>query len=248
MKKNILSPIAVLTLSGFMMYGCASSAETTDATAMEQATYSETERMAGRTSDDEGLMAAEQEGQVLDVLVVEETAVVPVGTIAITALALENPVDINDMFDDIDDTEQYSVMELARKSPNLSTFVKLIEQAGLEDDVERLDEMTFLAPTNEAFAKLSKDKLSKLLLTENRALLSALVQAHILPSEVRSNQLQSNTRIRMTDQSYLPVSTDNSGTITTVGNAQLVRTDVEASNGRIHVLDSVILPSAVEQL
>ena len=241
MMKNILKPVAVMTLSTFVLSGCASSAETTDATAMEQeATYSETERMAGSTTD--------EEGQILDVLVVEEKAMVPVGTIAVTALALENPVPIDDMFDDIDDTEQYTVMELARKTPNLSTFVKRIEQAGLENDLERLDKMTFFAPTNEAFAKIPEDKLAKLLLTDNSAVLSAMIQAHILPSEVGSGQLQSNTRIRMTDQSYLPVSTDNSGTITSVGNAQLIKTDVEASNGRIHVLDSVIMPSAVVDL
>lgn len=244
--KNILKPIAVMAMSTFVMYGCASSGETTDATAMEEeATYSETERMAGTTTEE---TTTDEEGQVLDVLVVEEKAVVPVGTIAVTALALENPVPIDDMFDDIDDTEQYTVMELARKSPNLSTFVKLIEQAGLENDLERLDKMTFFAPTNEAFAKIPKDKLSKLLLTDNRAILSAMVQAHILPSEVASGQLQSNTRIRMTDQSYLPVNTDNNGTITSVGNAELIKTDVEASNGRIHVLDSVIMPSAVVDL
>jgi uncharacterized surface protein with fasciclin (FAS1) repeats len=238
--KNILKPIAVMTLSAFVMYGCAGSRETTDATAMADATYSETERMAGIASD--------AEGEIWDVLVVEETAVVPVGTIAATALLMENPVEIDDMFEDIEETEQFTALELARKTPNLSTFVTLIEQAGLEDDLERLDQMTFFAPTNEAFAKLPKDKLSKLLLTENRPLLSAMMQAHILPSEVVSGQLQSNVRIRMTDQSYLPVGTDHAGTITTVGNAQLIKSDVRASNGRIHVLDSVILPSAVVAL
>ncbi|WP_066625473.1 fasciclin domain-containing protein [Rufibacter roseus] len=179
----------------------------------------------------------------LDVLVIEEQVMVPLATLSVTALPMTNSVDIDDMFDNVGDTESYTTFELAKKSPNLSTFVMLIERANLADDLERVENLTLFAPTNEAFAKLPKEKLQSLLSSENTALLSSVLQAHILASDVSSARLDNNTRIRVSDKSYIPVDRTMSGTVTTVGGAQIVKSDVEASNGRIHVIDSVILPS-----
>ena len=233
MKKIIKKPLAVMMLAAFTMYGCSSSNETTNATAMDGTTMSETAAMGGNTMDQNEL----------EVLVVEEQVMVPVATVDITALAMNNPVEVNDMFEDLGDTEQYDVLTLARTNPNLSTFVKLIEQANLVDDLQRVEELTLFAPTNEAFAKMPKDKLESLLLSDNVAQLSRMLQAHVLTSEVTSLQLEDNTRIRVTDDSYIPIESRMAGNVTLVGGAQIVKGDIEASNGRIHVIDNVIMPS-----
>ncbi|GEO03745.1 hypothetical protein AAE02nite_14090 [Adhaeribacter aerolatus] len=191
-----------------------------------------------------GGLAAENQGKQLDVLVVKEQVLVPVATLSVTALAMENPEDINDMFDKVDDTEKYDVLTLARKSPNLSTFVKLLEQANLADDIQRVEHVTLFAPTNEAFARMPKDKLKTLLSSENTALLSTMLQSHIIASDVSSGALRDNSRIRVTDNSYIPIGQPGtSGTNVTVGGAELVKSDIEAANGRIHVIDKVLLPS-----
>lgn len=217
-----------MTLSTFVLFGCASSEETT---AMEDTSMSETETMAGDMTD-EGF----------EVLVVEEQVTVPIVTLPVTALVMENPVEVDQMFEDIDDTERYDVLELARKSPNLSTFVKLIEQAQLVDDMKRVEKLTLFAPTNEAFAKLPKAELEKLLLGDNYAALARTMQNHIVASDISSSQIQNNGRIRVTETSYIPLESNNNFGIIRIGGAQVIKSDIEASNGRIHVIDAIISP------
>lgn len=231
MKKNFLKPIAVMTLSTFVMYSCASSGENT--TAMEDTTISKTETMAGDITDQQGIA----------VMVIEEQVTVPIATLSTTALVLENPVEIDQMFEDIDDTEKYDVLELAKTSPNLSTFVKLIEQAQLKDDMQRVEKLTLFAPTNEAFAKLPKAELEKLLLGDNYASLARMLQNHILSSEMSSVQLQENDRINITEDKYIPIDSDTNLGTTRIGGAQIIKSDIKASNGRIHVIDAIITPT-----
>ncbi|WP_276499170.1 fasciclin domain-containing protein [Pontibacter litorisediminis] len=231
MKKRIIVPMA-LAATMLFGFGCASSNDTmnNDTSAMDSdMSMSETQTMAGNEPD---------------AVVVEESvvAVQPIATISSTTLSMENTTPLDDMFENVDDTEQYDVMELAKMEPNLSTFVTLVEQSGLQSDLDRLDEYTVLAPTNEAFAKLPKDKLETLLMSENRAVLKSILQAHILPNEIASTQFENNSRIQVGEDSYIPVSVGVNNTNITVGGAQLVKTNIEASNGVIHVIDNVILP------
>ncbi|MCX2739710.1 fasciclin domain-containing protein [Pontibacter anaerobius] len=237
MKKRTIIPMA-LAATMLFGFGCASSSDTMDdTTAMDSdMTMSETQTMAGNTED-------------ADAVVVEESvvAVAPVATLSTTSLSLENTVEIDNMFENIDDTEQYDVLELAKMEPNLSTFVTLMEQANLKSDLDRLEEYTLFAPTNEAFAKIPKEKLESLLLSENKAQLMRVLQAHVLPSEVSSMQFQNNSRIQMSEDSYIPVEVGVNNTNIRVGGAQVIRPNIEGSNGVIHVIDSVILPEDVQE-
>lgn len=230
MKKKMIIPAV---LAATMLFGCASSNDNMNTTAMDDdMSMSETQTMAGNAEDAE-------------TVVVEESivAVAPVATLSTTELTMENTVEVDEMFEDIDDTEQYDALTLAKMNPNLSTFVKLIEQAELVDDLQRLDKFTLFAPTNEAFSKLPKEKLEMLLMSDNKAKLMQVMQAHVLPNEVSSLQLEDNTRIQMAGDTYIPVETGINNSYVTVGGARIVKNDIEASNGVIHVIDSVILPS-----
>ena len=251
MKKKTIIPVA---FAAAMLFGCASSNDTMDdTTAMDETTMSETQSMGGVAPEEvreEMAEAKEEVAEAVDAatiktLVIERDIVVPVATVAITALPMENPVEVNDMFEDIDETENLSVLDLARKSPNLTTFVKLLEQADLVQDIERLDELTLFAPTNEAFAKMDKEKLETLLLPENQAKLMWMLQAHMLPNKVSSMQFNTTQRIEMTEDSYIPVDVSLGGTNVLIGGASIIKDNVEASNGFIHVVDKVIEPSDV---
>ena len=234
MKKKSFIPMA---FAAVMLFGCAGSTETyEDDTAMD-ATLSETESMAG----DVGV--ADQEN--MRFLVVERELVAPIATLAITALPMENPVEIDEMYDDIDDTERYKVLDLARRSPNLSTFVKLIEQADLVQDIERLNEVTLFAPTNAAFAQMDRQKLEMLLQPENKAQLMQMLQAHVLPNKVSSLQFNTTQRIQLTEDRYIPVDVTLNGTNVVIGGASIIKNNVEGSNGFIHVVESVIQPDVV---
>jgi uncharacterized surface protein with fasciclin (FAS1) repeats len=150
----------------------------------------------------------------------------------------------DEMFKDIDNTEQYDVLALARTSPNLSTFVKLMEQAGMVDGLQRAENITLFAPTNEAFAKIPKDQLEMLLNPSNKAQLIKVLQVHILPNEVLSTQFKDNQELSLSDDRVIPVNVDaQSRNSISVGGARIVMPDVKASNGVIQVVDHVILPS-----
>lgn len=235
MEKSFFKSLVLMTAASFTMFSCASSNQNSDTAATDGINRSETTATGG--------FASKSGKNQLDVLVIENKLMVPVATLSVTALAMENPVKINDMFDKIGDTEKYDAYALAKTSPNLSTFVKLIDQANLADDLQRVKEVTLLAPTNEAFAKMPREKLMSLIAPENTAYLSRVLQAHIIAKEVSSTQFQQNDRIRITEDSFIPIETTGVGTNVRIGGAQLVKADVEVANGRIHVIDNVILPS-----
>ncbi|GAB3197800.1 putative surface protein with fasciclin (FAS1) repeats [Pontibacter aydingkolensis] len=223
---KMIKPLAVAAFASTALFGCASSDTTADTTTM-----SETQTMAGTTAD---MDDAES-------VVVEREVAVPVATITLATLSLTNTEDVSDMFENIDDSEKYNLIELAKMSPNLSTFTQLAEAAGISDDLMRDGDFTLFAPTNEAFSKLSKEDLEMLLLPENKAKLAAVLQTHVLPSKVSSTMFNNSQRITLANNRYIPVSVDNN--VISLGGATVQVSNVEASNGYIHVVDSVIIPS-----
>ncbi|MFD3002038.1 fasciclin domain-containing protein [Pontibacter toksunensis] len=240
MKKRTIIPTA---FAAIMLFGCAGSNDTmNDTTAMDTSTtMSETQSMAGTAAD----ATTTTDAGTVKALIIEREIVAPIATIAVAALPMENPVELDEMYEDVADTEQFNVMDLARKSPNLSTFVKLIEYADLVQDINRLNEATLFAPTNEAFAKMDRQKLEMLLMPENKAQLMQVLQAHVLPSKVSSLQFNTTQRIQLTEDRYIPIDVTMNGTNVVVGGASIVKNNIEASNGFIHVVDSVILPDQV---
>ncbi|MFD2514488.1 fasciclin domain-containing protein [Pontibacter locisalis] len=227
-----VKPLAVAALASATLFSCASSDNMNDTTAMDdEVSMSETQTMAGNTTED------------ADAVVVATEISAPIATIPVATLSLENPVEIDEMFDDIGETEQYDLMALAETSPNLSTFVKLMEVSGLKGDFMKDGSYTIFAPTNEAFAKLSQQDLEMLLLPENKSKLIEVLKVHVLPSEVASMQLNTTQRIKLSEEKYIPIDTQLNGSKMVIGGAAILVPDVEASNGMLHVVDNVILPS-----
>lgn len=236
MKKKIIKPLAAVAFIAFTMTGCASSTDTVDDTTAMDTTVSETETMGGTTASSPEATTTPYD---FDIIVLPD----PSDTYENIFSNMEDPVEYDEMFESVDDTENYDVLALARKNPNLSTFVRLVEITNLEDDLQRIDGFTVFAPTNEAFAKIPKLKLEMLLMPGNKATLSRLLQAHVLPNEVYSTQLSSNHIIELTEDRHIPVEVDAAGTSVTVGGANIIMQNVEAKNGIIHVVDNVIVPS-----
>jgi uncharacterized surface protein with fasciclin (FAS1) repeats len=234
MKMIKIKALTIAALASTTFYGCASSDKTNDATAMEnESIYSETQRMGGNVSDSEDA----------DAVVIATEISAPIATIPIAELSLKNSTEVTNMFDNIDNTEKYDIMSLAKKSQNLSTFTQLMEYAGLADDFNREGSYTIFAPTNEAFSKLSKQELEMLLLPENKTKLIEVLKVHVLPNEVGSMQLNTTQRLKLSEDKFIPINSQLNGTRMLVGGAAIQVSDVEASNGLLHVVDKVILPS-----
>lgn len=135
------------------------------------------------------------------------------------------------------------VVQTAMGSDQFSTLVAAIQAAGLADALQAAENITVFAPTNDAFAALPEGTVEMLLKPENKDALVAILTYHVLPVEVPSADVSSGS-VETLEGSPLEIAVTD-GTVM-VNNATVVQTDIEASNGVIHVIDQVILPPDVQ--
>lgn len=132
--------------------------------------------------------------------------------------------------------------DLASVAVSAGVFDTLVAAAGAADLVDALvsgGPFTVFAPTDEAFARIPASTLSALLAPANKALLQSIILHHLVPGIVLSNQLQSGL-VETVGGTVLEVSVGTEGVL--LDNAAgVVATDVGASNGVVHVIDSVLL-------
>ena len=137
------------------------------------------------------------------------------------------------------------IVAIASSRDDLSTLVSAIEAAGLAESLQGEGPYTVFAPTNEAFEKLPEGTLDELLKPENANQLSAILTYHVVPQEAMAADVAS-----MTEASTLlgaPLSISASGDQVMVNDATVTETDIPASNGVIHVVDTVLLPPSPDQ-
>jgi uncharacterized surface protein with fasciclin (FAS1) repeats len=224
MKKRMLKPIAAVVVASFTIFGCARHDRGMDTTASESATMSETETMAG------------------DDVYTDDAMDTRTDDMDVAGMSMTDEESYNDMFNAIDDTKQHDILDLATQSSNLSTFARLIEVANLGAALRTEGPFTIFAPTNEAFAELPGGKLEYLMQPENREELVNILQAHVLPARVLSSQFTSAQRIGTPDGKQILIDTDQARGVT-IGGAPIVRANVEASNGIIHVVNRIVTPT-----
>lgn len=135
-----------------------------------------------------------------------------------------------------------SIASLAAETEALSTLAAAIEAAGLVETLQGDGPFTVFAPTNEAFDALPEGTLESLLMPENRDLLVQILTYHVIPGEVMSGDLEDGMRAETVEGSEITIALSSYGA--SVDGASVVQADIEASNGVIHVIDSVIIPGA----
>lgn len=129
------------------------------------------------------------------------------------------------------------IVDTAIAAGNFKTLTTALNAAGLVDTLKGKGPFTVLAPTDKAFAKIPKADLEALL--KDKAKLTAVLTYHVVPGKIMAKDVKVG-QFKSLQGSNLIVAT-NYGTVT-VNNAKVIKTDIEASNGVIHVIDSVILP------
>ena len=132
------------------------------------------------------------------------------------------------------------IVDIAAADGRFSTLVTAVQAADLVSTLKGEGPFTVFAPTDEAFAKLPKGTVEDLLKPENKAKLVSILTYHVVPGKVMAADVKTMKAKTVNGQS-LDVKV-NDGTVT-VDNAKVVKTDVAASNGVIHVIDSVVLPN-----
>jgi transforming growth factor-beta-induced protein len=132
-----------------------------------------------------------------------------------------------------------SIVEIAAGNPTFSTLVTAVKAAGLAETLSGKGPFTVFAPTNEAFAALPKGTVEKLLKPENRDALRKVLTYHVVSGDLMAKDLKSGN-VTTVAGSSATVKVQN-GKVS-VNNANVIKADVDASNGVIHVIDKVLLP------
>jgi uncharacterized surface protein with fasciclin (FAS1) repeats len=132
------------------------------------------------------------------------------------------------------------IVETAAAAGEFNTLSAALEAAGLVDTLKQEGPFTVFAPTDDAFAKLPAGTLEKLLEPENRDQLVAILTYHVVPGSVPASQVATMKQAETVNGAELPISAE--GGKVKVGDANVIQTDIMASNGIIHVVDAVILP------
>ncbi|MCK6404004.1 MAG: fasciclin domain-containing protein [Sphaerotilus natans subsp. sulfidivorans] len=128
------------------------------------------------------------------------------------------------------------IVDTAMKAGSFKTLVAAVQAAGLVDTLKGPGPFTVFAPTDEAFAKVPKATLDALL--KDKAALTKVLTYHVVPGKVMAADVKAG-KVRTVQGQELTLGT--SGGVT-VDNARVTATDVAASNGVIHVIDTVVMP------
>ena len=131
------------------------------------------------------------------------------------------------------------IVAVASSAGSFKTLVAAIKAAGLVETLQGKGPFTVFAPTDEAFAKLPAGTLEDLLKPENKAKLTAILTYHVVPGKVMAADVKTMQAKTVNGQELAIKVADGK---VTVNNANVIKTDVAASNGVIHVIDAVVLP------
>ncbi len=133
-----------------------------------------------------------------------------------------------------------SIAEVAMSTGMHNTLVAALKAAGLADMLMASGDYTVFAPTDAAFAKLPAGTVEMLLKPENRDKLRAVLQYHVVPGRVSAAQVMKMTSARTVSGKDVRIMM--MGDQVMVGNAHVIKADVMASNGVVHVIDTVLMP------
>jgi uncharacterized surface protein with fasciclin (FAS1) repeats len=152
---------------------------------------------------------------------------------ALTACANSNKSDTNTA----EMAPKQDIVDVAVSAGSFNTLVTAVQEAGLVETLKSDGPFTVFAPTDEAFAKIPQDKLNALL--ADKAMLTKVLTYHVVSGKVMAADVSAG---------MVPTVEGQSLNITTYGgvkvnDAKVIKTDIVASNGVIHVIDTVLLPN-----
>lgn len=136
-----------------------------------------------------------------------------------------------------------TIVDVASGNEDFSTLVAAVKAAGLVETLSGDGPFTVFAPTNEAFAALPDGLLDKLLEPANKGVLTKILTYHVVSGEVMAADVKPG-KVKTVEGTEITIATSGGGV--TVNKANVTATDVDASNGVIHVIDAVLVPAGVD--
>ncbi len=135
---------------------------------------------------------------------------------------------------------EMDIVDTAVAAGSFKTLAAALEAADLIDALKGDGPFTVFAPTDEAFAALPEGTVETLLKPENKALLTAILTYHVVPGDLKAEHVVKADKLVTLNGQKLDLSTDDG---VQIDGANVVKTDIGTSNGTIHVIDAVIMPS-----
>jgi len=137
-------------------------------------------------------------------------------------------------------TETRDIVDTAVAAGSFKTLASALAAADLVDSLKGSGPFTVFAPTDEAFAKLPAGTIESLLQPENQAKLRRMLTYHVVPGKVMAADVVKMRSAKALSNDTLTIAALDGGV--TVDGARVVKADIVATNGIIHVIDAVILP------
>lgn len=133
-----------------------------------------------------------------------------------------------------------TIVEVASANPEFSTLVSAVEAAGLVETLNGEGPYTVFAPTNAAFEKIPADTLQAILADKEQ--LTKILTYHVVPGKVLSSDLQPTQTVKTVEGQDVTITVTDG--VAKINDATITTTDIETSNGVIHVIDTVLTPPA----
>lgn len=136
------------------------------------------------------------------------------------------------------------IVDVAAKAGSFKTLIAAARAAGLVEALRAKGPLTVFAPTDAAFAKLPKGTLAALLEPENRDKLQAMLKRHVIAGAIPASAIvkAGTARAKTLQGQEITATFDKATKTVTVNGAKVISADVKASNGIIHIVDTVIVP------
>lgn len=140
------------------------------------------------------------------------------------------------------DGKSKDIVDTAVAAGQFTTLAAALQAADLVDTLKGDGPFTVFAPTDAAFAKLPEGTVESLLKPENRDQLVAILTYHVVAGKVEAAEVVKLDEAKTVNGKDVQITVADNGV--QVNNANVIKTDIEASNGVIHVIDTVIIPSS----
>ncbi|MGE6393202.1 fasciclin domain-containing protein [Psychrobacter pacificensis] len=155
----------------------------------------------------------------------------------------EPMVEAEPMADDMNMEATQTIAEIAANNDNLTILTAALQSAGLDTMLMEDTKYTVFAPTDDAFAPvLEKLGVTKDELLANKDLLKTVLPYHVVPMEVKAADIPYGTDIETANGKTISISDANVITDATGNTANITGTDIMASNGVVHTIDTVLMP------
>jgi uncharacterized surface protein with fasciclin (FAS1) repeats len=136
-----------------------------------------------------------------------------------------------------------TIVDVAVGAGSFNTLVAAVKAAGLVDTLKSKGPFTVFAPTDEAFSRIPKKELNRLLKPENKKELQAILTYHVVAGSVKAADVVKLKSAKTVQGQEVGILVNKNGVY--LDNAKVVKTDIMASNGVIHVIDNVIMPKDI---